>query len=101
MTPKPQVMFIARMDPGPETRMQWARIGRVSFSKTGRTLYYDERTLRGSSPWYFDVDTDEKGQKYLNPFIYLYGERQNGATWRATLDVLKFATQYAQTVKHF
>lgn len=50
---------------------------------------------------HFDVDTDEQGQKYLNPFIYLYGKRQNGATWRATLDVLKFATQYAQTVKHF
>jgi hypothetical protein len=50
---------------------------------------------------HFDLDTDEHGQKYLNPFIYLYGERQDGGEWRATLDVLRFATQYARTVKHF
>src|SRR3954447_5701769 len=59
MTPKPQVMYIARLDPPPGTRIQWARIGLVKFSKTGRTAYYDGRTLRGRGPWYVDVDTDE------------------------------------------
>jgi hypothetical protein len=53
-------MYIARLDSGPETRIQWARIGRVQFSKTGRTLYYDGRVLRSHGPpWYYDADTEE------------------------------------------
>lgn len=60
VTPKPQIMYIARLDPGRDDRIQWARIGRVSFSKTGRTLYYDGRVLQGhGAPWYCDVDTEE------------------------------------------
>jgi hypothetical protein len=48
----------------------------------------------------FDLDKNEDGQTFLNPTIYLYGERQKSG-WRATLDVLKFAAQYTRTVKHF
>jgi hypothetical protein len=60
VTPKPQIMYIARIDSGPETRIQWARIARVKFSKTGRTLYYDGRVLRGhGQPWYEDTETRE------------------------------------------
>jgi hypothetical protein len=53
-------MYIARLDAGPETRIQWARIVRVAFSKTGRTLYYDGRILQSDGPlWYLDTETRE------------------------------------------
>ena len=52
-------MYVAREDPGGRTH--WARIGRVRLSKTGRTLYYAGRELRGEGqPWYRDVETGEK-----------------------------------------
>jgi hypothetical protein len=50
-------MYIARVDAG--RRTTWARIGRVRFSKTGRTLYYAGRELRGSQGWYMDAETGE------------------------------------------
>jgi hypothetical protein len=54
-----QIMYIARIGSGGQT--EWARIGRVSFSKSARTLRYDERTLRGEGqPWYRDADTGEQ-----------------------------------------
>jgi hypothetical protein len=54
-------MYIARLDSTAESRIQWARIGRVEFSKTGRTLYYDGRALTSrGSPWYVDADTGEE-----------------------------------------
>jgi hypothetical protein len=54
-----QIMYIARIGPGGET--EWARIGRVSFSKSGRTLYYGTRTFNGEGqPWYRDDDTGEQ-----------------------------------------
>ena len=59
LTPKPQISSIARLDSGPEERIEWARIGRVKFSKTGRTLYYDGRVLPGGQPWYSDTETGE------------------------------------------
>ncbi|MCW3063116.1 MAG: 1-deoxy-D-xylulose-5-phosphate synthase [Solirubrobacterales bacterium] len=41
--------------------MKWTRIGRVGFSKTGRTLYYAGRELRGTGQlWYRDTETDEQ-----------------------------------------
>ncbi len=53
-----QIMYIARQDPGGAT--QWARIGQVASSKTGRTLYYAGRELRGiGQPWYRDAETGE------------------------------------------
>lgn len=46
----------------------------------------------------FDVaETDEK-QTYINPTVYLYGARSNGAEWKATLDVIKFASEYVSIV---
>lgn len=53
---KPEIMYIERIDPGGRT--QWARIGKVGFSKTGRTAYYQGRELRGEGqPWYYDTGT--------------------------------------------
>ena len=60
---KTRVMYIelksGHGDSGP------ARIGRVSFSKTGRTVYYNGRTFRrtkggGVAGNFFDVDTGEE-----------------------------------------
>jgi len=56
---EPEIMYIACLDPGGRT--QWARIGRVGFSKTGKTLRYADRELRGEGqPWYRDVRTGEQ-----------------------------------------
>jgi hypothetical protein len=56
---KPQVMYIACIGPGGQ--IEWARIGRVRFSKTGRTLYYAGRELRGAGqPWYTDTATGDR-----------------------------------------
>lgn len=52
-------MYIARMDADRESRIQWARIGRVTFSKTGHHAYYDGRVLRGPGPWFVDTETEE------------------------------------------
>lgn len=55
---KSEVMYIALIDPSGRTN--WARIGRVRASKSGRTLYYDGRELRGEGqPWYADAATGE------------------------------------------
>lgn len=60
---KTRVMYIelksGYSDNGP------ARIGRVSFSKTGRTIYYGSKALQscngqGISGNYFDVETGEE-----------------------------------------
>ena len=54
----PRIMYIERMTEGRRTLS--ARIGRVSFSKTGRTLYYDGMTLWGEGqPYYRDVESGE------------------------------------------
>jgi len=47
----------------------------------------------------FDVGEDA-GQSYLNPFIYLYGE-QNGKSWKATIDIIAFSTDYFSLVCYF
>lgn len=53
-----RIMYIERTDPGGQT--QWARIGRVACSKTGRTLYYDGRSLKGMGrAWYRDESSGE------------------------------------------
>jgi hypothetical protein len=55
---QPQIMYIAHVDPDGKTH--WARIGRVAFSKTGRTLYYAGRELTSAGrPWYRDSVTRE------------------------------------------
>jgi hypothetical protein len=51
-------MYIAQVGLGGRTT--WARIGRVTSSKTGRTLYYRDRELTGAGqPWYRDAETGE------------------------------------------
>jgi hypothetical protein len=50
-----------------------ARIGRVTFSKTGLSIYYGDKTLArgdGSKANYFDVDTREA--------YWISGPRQDG-----------------------
>ena len=68
-----RVMYIERKsghhDDGP------ARIGRVSFSQTGRTIYYKGRSFRslkgsGIGANYFDVET---GEEY-----WISGPKRNG-----------------------
>lgn len=55
---KSEIMYIERVDHGGGT--QWARIGRAASSKTGRTLYYGGRELRGrGQPWYSDAESGE------------------------------------------
>lgn len=54
-----QIMYVARIGPGGQTES--ARIGRVSFSKSGRTLYYAGRTFAGEGrPWYREEATGEQ-----------------------------------------
>lgn len=47
----------------------------------------------------FDVSETEAKQRYLNPVIYLYGERQNGQAWKAVLDVISFAKEYVACLR--
>ena len=59
MRPKSEIMFIAELgDANSETL--WARIGRVSFSKTGRTLHYDGHELTGGKGEYHDAKTGQR-----------------------------------------
>lgn len=37
------------------------------------------------------VDSKARIGDALNPFVYLYGKKQNNAPWRAVLDIKKFA----------
>jgi hypothetical protein len=58
---KARVMYVELKVVGDDTGA--ARIGRVSFSKTGRTIYYAGKTLRraaGISGNYVDVDTGDE-----------------------------------------
>lgn len=55
---KREVMYIEKTRPGAGT--EWARIGRVSFSKTGKTLHYGGLTLAGEGrAWYRDTETGD------------------------------------------
>lgn len=79
---KPRLMYIERKDglTGP------ARIGWVTFSKTGRTLYYAGRSFRslkgaGYKANYFDVESGE--------WYWICGPRKNGldALYAAKVEV--------------
>lgn len=48
----------------------------------------------------FDVSETEATQRYLNPIIYLYGERRRGQEWKAVLDVLTFAKEYVSCLRN-
>jgi len=47
-----------------------------------------------------DVEKNDRGHVYFNPVIYLYGS-QAKLEWKATLDVIAFAKEYAGCVSHF
>jgi hypothetical protein len=57
---RPRIMYIENKAEALNNR---GRIGRVSFSKTGKSLYYDGRTLQslkgGYKANYFDVETGD------------------------------------------
>ena len=70
---KSRIMYIERKAGG---LTGLARIGRVTFSKTGRTLYYRERKFQslkgaGFKANYFDLET---GEHY-----WISGPRRDGA----------------------
>ncbi len=75
----PRIMYIenkSAQPPGQHGVMGPARIGRVMFSKTGKSLYYKGKTfqsLKGSGfkANYFDVDS---GDQY-----WISGPKKNGA----------------------
>lgn len=48
----------------------------------------------------FDFSETETGQRYLNPTLYLYGQRHNGSPWKASLDIIQFAKEYVGVVRH-
>lgn len=48
----------------------------------------------------FDVSETEAMQRYLNPVIYLYGERRKGQEWKAVLDVITFAKEYVSCLRN-
>ena len=59
---KTRIMYIEHKEDGIVGN---ARIGRVTFSKTGQTLYYKDKTFsslrgRGFKANYFDTETNEK-----------------------------------------
>ena len=72
-------MYVENKSAGPPGRRGvWgpARIGRVTFSKSGKSLYYNGKTLRslggrGYKANYYDVDT---GDRY-----WISGPKKNGA----------------------
>ena len=47
-----------------------------------------------------DTEVDERGQPYFEPYIYIYGD-QGGTEWKAVIDVIEFAKEYASIVSHF
>jgi hypothetical protein len=54
-----EIMYI-ELTGGERRRTEWAHIGRVSFSKTGKTIYYDGRRLNGMGRgWYRDEESGE------------------------------------------
>jgi hypothetical protein len=59
--PPPRIMYIEDKSAG---LVGPARIGRVTFSKTGRSIYYDGKTFRslkgGYKANYYDVATGEE-----------------------------------------
>jgi hypothetical protein len=49
---------------------------------------------------HYDVLETPERQPYLEPFMYFYGERQNGAEWKAVLHVIDFAKEYLGCVRY-
>jgi len=77
--PRPRVMYIENKSAQPQGQkgvVGPARIGRVTFSKTGKSLYYRGKTFQslkgnGFKANYYDVDS---GEQY-----WISGPKKNGA----------------------
>ena len=77
--PRPRVMYIENKSAQPQGQKGVAgpaRIGRVTFSKTGKSLYYRGKTFQslkgnGFKANYYDVDS---GEQY-----WISGPKKNGA----------------------
>lgn len=81
--PKPQIMYIEDKSEG---IVGPARIGRVTFSKTGKTIYYRGQAFRslhgaGFKSNYYDVET---GEEY-----WISGCRKDGrdALYSTTIEI--------------
>ena len=48
----------------------------------------------------FDTSELDTTQTYLNPVIYLYGERRKGQEWKAVLNVVTFAEEYVSCLQN-
>ena len=59
MAPKSEIVYIAALGAA-NSETLWARISRVTFSKTGRTLYFEGRELVGGAGDYGDPQTRER-----------------------------------------
>jgi hypothetical protein len=76
--PAPRIMYIENKSarhPGQSGLVGPARIGRVTFSKTGKSIYYAGRTFQslkgsGKKSNYFDVETHEE--------YWISGPKKNG-----------------------
>jgi hypothetical protein len=91
MTPSPhrdgamssKIMYIEKTRDGGAT--EWARVGRVSFSKSGRTLYYRDLTLAGEGrAWYRDP---ESGDSYWIQRARADGRDRGGKDKRGSFPV--------------
>ena len=69
-------------------------------TETGLTLREACNKIIHAQKIRFDVEETETAQRYLNPEIYLYGERQIGYEWKATLDIIAFAKEYVSCLRH-
>ena len=78
---KARIMYIERKDDG-VTRS--GRIGRVTFSKTGSTLYYGGKSFKslkggGSNPNYYEI---ESGDKY-----WITGCKKSGYVGETSIEI--------------
>lgn len=67
---QPRIMYVEFKGDGLEGP---ARIGRVSFSKTGRTVYYQGKILRRSTGYKTNLVDVESGDRY-----WVSGPRKDG-----------------------
>lgn len=68
-------------------------------TETGLTLREACNKIIHAQKIRFDISETETTQRYLNPIIYLYGERRKGHEWRAVLDVVDFAKEYVSCLR--
>jgi hypothetical protein len=76
--PKPRIMYIENKTAGPpglQGFMGPARIGRVTFSKSGKSIYYNGRTLFsvGKSGYKYNYVDEENRDEY-----WVSGPRRDG-----------------------